>query len=276
LTLLGAYYFWTLQIGARASSVANTSWGSVAFAIYELLGFTGLGPDRLKLRSEGLAALTPFLPALGTYAAVTACVFVIPIKALIGRRHPAWLWTIAIAAISSTATIILLGIIKDFRIVGRHLMPLLPFLLLFLAWCLVKLWDSVEKWKKTLSLVYLCLLTTSSLSARIDDRFQKDDYRSAAKLAQSYLEQGKIVWWAADEPSLLYYISDAETHITSQTLFLAFGTRTTPIHLRKTPYLILLSKPDIYDPDKLIYNFIKKNSFKNSVSFKAFSGHVTE
>jgi hypothetical protein len=276
LTLLGAYYFWTLQIGARASSVANTSWGSVAFAFYELLGFTGLGPDRLKLRSEGLQALTPFLPALGAYAAVTACVFVIPIKALIGRRHPAWLWTIAIAVISGTATIILLGIIKDFRIVGRHLMPLLPFLLLFLAGCLVKLWDSVEKWKKALSLVYLCLLTTSSLSARIDDRFQKDYYRSAAKLAQSYLEQGKIVWWAADEPSLLYYIPDAETHITSQTLFLAFGTRTTPIHLRKTPDLILLSKPDIYDPDKLIYNFIKKNSFKNSVSFKAFSGHVTE
>jgi hypothetical protein len=172
------------------------------------------------------------------------------------------------------STMATLGILKDFRIVGRHMMPILPFLLLFLSWCLTGLWESKLKIKKTLVFIYLILLTTSSLSARIDTRFEKDDYRSAAKLAQSYLEQGKTVWWAADVPSIFFYLPAAEKHIASQSLFLAFGLRSTPIELRNPPHLVLLSKPDIYDPDKRLLNFLTENHFnifENHKAFEAFS-----
>jgi hypothetical protein len=120
------------------------------------------------------------------------------------------------------------------------------------------------------------MLLISSLSARAGNRFQKDDYRSAAKLAQSYLEQGKIVWWAADEPSALYYIPDVESHITSQYLFLAFGPRATLIELRKKPNLILLSKPDIYDQDQAILSYARKNQLKKIAEIKSFLPYAAD
>jgi hypothetical protein len=273
---LGAYYFWTLQVGSGASSAANTTFASIAFAAYELLGFTGFGPGRLELRSEGMNALPPFLPGLSALALITLLVAAIPFRSLLLKPPQKWILLIAILGTCSAITVVAVGIIKDFRIVGRHLMPLLPFVLLFLAWSLSTLWTSGRLWKKSLAMVYLGLLLTSSVSARIDDRFQKDDYRSAAKLAQSYLEQGKIVWWAADEPSALYYIPDAERHITSQTLYLAFGPRATPIELRKQPNLILLSKIDIYDQDRVILNYIRGNQLKKIAEIKSFLPYAAD
>jgi hypothetical protein len=276
LLALGAYYLWTLQVGSGASSVGNTTFASIAFAAYELLGFTGFGPGRLELRSEGMNALPPFLLGISALAIVTSLVAAIPLRSLLSKPPQKWILLMASLATCAAATVIAVGIVKDFRIVGRHLMPLLPFVLLFLAWSLSTLWTSGRVWKKSLVVLYLGLLLTSSVSARIDDRFQKDDYRSAAKLAQSYLEQGKIVWWAADEPSALYYIPDVESHITSQYLFLAFGPRATLIELRKKPNLILLSKPDIYDQDQAILSYARKNQLKKIAEIKSFLPYAAD
>jgi hypothetical protein len=274
LLSLGAYYLWTLRMGVGASNAANTSLSSLAFAFYELLGFMGLGPGRLELRSQGIASLSPFLFGLITFALVTLLVATVSLRKLTKKLLPAWFGIIAATALTGAASIVLIGIVKDFRIVGRHMMPILPFLLLFMAWSLGNLWNSSKTPYKFLVLAFLALLLTSSLSARTAERFQKDDYRSSAKLAQSYLEQGKTVWWAADEPSLLYYLPEAESHIASQSLFLAFGSRFTPIKFRKKPDLVLLSKPDIYDPNQSLVNFLNENEFtllENHRAFEAFS-----
>jgi hypothetical protein len=273
LLALGAYYLWTLQLGVGASNAANTSFSSLAFAFYELLGFMGLGPGRLELRSQGISSLSPFLIGLITFAVVTLLIATISLPKLIAHPPTAWSRIIAATALAGTASIVLIGIVKDFRIVGRHMMPILPFLLLFMAWCLGKLLSSGKMPYKFLVVAFLSLLLTSSLCARTEERFQKDDYRSAAKLAQSYLEQGKTVWWAADEASLLYYLSEAERHIASKSVFLAFGPRATPIEFRKQPDLVLLSKPDIYDPNRLLANFLNENAFTLLENYKAFEAY---
>jgi hypothetical protein len=268
---LAFFYLWTLQTGAAASSVGKTSPATLAFAVYELLGFTGFGPGRLELRAQGMAALVPFLPLILFMCSITILVVSVPLRTLLANPNTASAWIMAGSILLGASTIAALGILKDFRIVGRHMMPLLPFLLLFLSFCLTELWQSKLKINKSIAVIYLLLLTASSISARVDTRFQKDDYRSAAKLAQSYLEQGKTVWWAADEPSLLYYLPEAESHIASQSLFLAFGSRFTPIKFRKKPDLVLLSKPDIYDQDGSIFNYISHNNFNLLFTCTAFT-----
>jgi hypothetical protein len=273
---LGAYYFWTLQMGVGASNAASTSLSSLAFAFYELWGFMGFGPGRLELRSEGVSALQPFLPWIAAFAIIVFLFATASFHNLIIHRPPIWVWIITTAALGAGVCMITIGITKDFRIIGRHLMPLLPFLLLFMAWGLGNLWLSAKKPQRILVAIFCCMLLISSLSARAGNRFQKDDYRSAAKLAQSYLEQGKIVWWAADEPSALYYIPDVESHITSQYLFLAFGPRATLIELRKKPNLILLSKPDIYDQDQAILSYARKNQLKKIAEIKSFLPYAAD
>lgn len=270
---LALFYLWTLQTGAAASSVGKTSPATLAFAAYELLGFTGFGPGRLELRAQGMAALVPFLPIILFLCLVTILVAASPLCARLANPPSASTWIIACSVLLGASTMAALGILKDFRIVGRHMTPLLPFLLLFLSFCLTELWQSKLKINKSIALIYLLLLAASSISARVDTRFQKDDYRSAAKLAQSYLGQGKTVWWAADEASLLYYLSEAERHIASKSVFLAFGPRATPIEFRKQPDLVLLSKPDIYDPNRLLANFLNENAFTLLENYKAFEAY---
>lgn len=68
LAVLGSYYWWTLKAGARASASAGTNLQTIAFVIYELMGFGGIGPGRLAIRSQGLASFGPHLAALGFYA----------------------------------------------------------------------------------------------------------------------------------------------------------------------------------------------------------------
>jgi hypothetical protein len=52
--------------------------------------------------------------------------------------------------------------------------------------------------------------------------------------------------------------------------------RATPIELRKKPDLVILSKPDIYDRDMAINNFILFYKFSIVRNFKAFSAYVPE
>ena len=72
LGVFAGYYLWTLSLGARASASATTTLGSVCFVGYELLGFAGLGPGRLELRTADLAVLRPYLAWLALYGVAIA------------------------------------------------------------------------------------------------------------------------------------------------------------------------------------------------------------
>ena len=46
---LGVYYAWTLSKGAGGAKVWDPGLGNIFFSVYELLGFTGLGPSRVDV-----------------------------------------------------------------------------------------------------------------------------------------------------------------------------------------------------------------------------------
>lgn len=264
---LGLYYFWTLTQGARASGVGKTDLLSIGFCLYELLGFSGLGPDRLSLREHGLTSLKPFfLPLTSLLIALTA--FGISSALYItksSRTHRTEIFIFA-AALCGASSMLAVGYIAHFRVLGRHLIPILPFVLLLVILGLLHLWQSNKKLSQTLVLTICLLLILSSLSTRFSQRFAKDDYRTATQIAKSSLEYGKTIWWAADTATANYYGLKFSEKVINVMSFSKSDLQNSEI-----PGLVFLSKLDIYDPNRLISIFLDKNNFISTKKIKAFS-----
>jgi uncharacterized membrane protein len=263
---LGIYYFWTLTQGARASGVGKTDLLSIGFCLYELLGFSGLGPDRLSLREHGLTSLKPFfLPltplviSLTVFGTSSALYFT---KSSRTHRTESFIFA---AALCGAVSMLAVGYIAHFRVLGRHLMPVLPFVLLLVNLGLLHLWQSNKKLSRAVVLSTSLLLILSSLSTRFSPRFAKDDYRTAAQIAKSSHEDGKTIWWAADSATANYYGLEFSEKVINVIRLSAEELKNIPM-----PDIVLVSKKDIYDPQNAISSFLSEQSYaKNSAA--AFS-----
>ena len=263
---LGMYYFWTLTQGARASGVGKTDLLSIGFCFYELLGFTGLGPDRLSLREHGLTSLKPFFLPL-TSLVISLTVFGTSSALYFtksSRVHRAEIFIFA-AVFCGAVSMVAVGYIANFRVLGRHLMPILPFVLLLASLGLAHLWQSNKKLSQTLVLTLCLLLIFSSLSTRFSPRFAKDDYRTAAQIAKSGLEDEKTIWWAADSATANYYGLEFNEKVIN-----VMGLSAEELHSLPTPDIVLVSKKDIYDPQNAISSFLSERSYTTSYA-SAFS-----
>ena len=263
---LGMYYFWTLSQGARASGVGKTDLLSIGFCFYELLGFSGLGPDRLSLREHGLTSLKPFFLPL-TSLVISLTVFGTSSALYFtksSRVHRAEFFIFAVA-LCGALSMLAVGYIAHFRVLGRHLMPILPFIFLPVSLGLAHLWQSNKKLSQTLVLTLCLLLIFSSLSTRFSPRFAKDDYRTAAQIANNGFEDRKTIWWAADSATANYYGLEFNEKVIN-----VMGLSAEELHSLPTPDIVLVSKKDIYDPQSAVSSFLSERSYTTSYA-SAFS-----
>lgn len=142
----------------------------------------------------------------------------------------------------------------------------LPFILLLLSLGLLHLWQSDKILNWTVVLTLCLLLIFSSLSIRFSPRFAKDDYRTAAQIAKSSLENGKTIWWAADSATANYYGLEFD-----EKLINILGFSKSDLQNAPASSLVLLSKADIYDSNRFISDFLAKEDLKTSSFLKAFS-----
>jgi hypothetical protein len=262
----GLYYLWTLQQHARASSVGKTSLATAAFCLYELLGATGLGPGRLELRSQGAAALKDFAVQLGGYFLIL-CAFIL--AAIVSfRKHvqPSREGIVIFASgFFACLSMVFIGILSDFRVLGRHLLPILPFILFAMSWACVALWTSKKRHNRIVVVVLWLFLATSSFAVRLDSRFAKDDYRSAAAAACRVLDRGGVVWWAADPSAATYYGIPSAPEVVH-----VVGSSASELDALPRPEIVLLSKKDIYDAGGQLANWLQRNHYKETSSLTAF------
>jgi len=209
VSLLCVYYISSLIQGAGGSRLSATTPASLAFAAYELLGLSGIGPARHDLRDSGMAALRPYVPWLLAAAAIivfTALCGLREGRRRLGARELAIV--VALAALP-VFIVVLSGFVMGWRVLGRHLFATIPVFNLVLALGLAWLWNASAGRDQVLGrmVVIACLgtLATSALSMRFADRHRKDDYRLAATIAQEGLSRGLRVWWAADYLGANYY-----------------------------------------------------------------------
>lgn len=251
LTLLGGFYLWTIWLGTGASKVGNTGLLNLAFISYEFSGVGGLGPGRLQVRQNGFEA---FL-ALGSFrllsmiAAAFLSLGVFCQGLRIAARNLPWRGKIAtsIYCLPAGLFLIALGYLRDFRVLGRHFLPLLPPVLGVMALGIASLLST----RRRLGLVTLialgCAWSASCLSFRFAERHRKDDYRSAAEVAKASLARKEIVWWSADRSAAIYYgVPFAPSSTDEEAVVLILLPERADLARLAEPDTVIASKPDIY------------------------------
>lgn len=270
LLLLAVYYLWSLKIGARASAAATTTVGSIFFAIYELLGFTGLGPGRLEMRSAGPGALRGHLLGVGLYGLAVALVAgaaLMGIKTARNRRQLALILCCAVPPMF----ILAVGAVAHFRVLGRHLAPFVPIWLLLLTLGLAALWSARSAAGRAAVVAFCVLSLLSCLSVRFSPRHEKDNYRAAAAAARTALESGGQVWWnAAEEGAYYYAVPTTESAETGNRAHFVMNPSRQTLDALPEPRLIVASKHDVYDAQDAVAGYVHDHSFSPTSEFAAF------
>jgi hypothetical protein len=209
VSLLCVYYISSLLQGAGGSRVSTTTPATLAFAAYELLGLSGIGPGRHELRDMGLAALRPHAPALLLAALIIGVTLLCGLREALRRLGARDLAVVVALTLLPIFIVVLSGFVMGWRVLGRHLFATIPVINLLFAVGMARLWEAPagrRRWLGRLAAV-ACLgaLAASALSMRFAPQHSKDDYRLAAAIAVEALNRGERVWWAADYLGAHYY-----------------------------------------------------------------------
>lgn len=264
LLALGAFYFWTLGLGARASDVGRTGVENIGFVFYELVGAAGLGPGRLAIRLEGLAAFRDLsiirLPLLlGLILALIRVAINLPRPAAIAG---------SLYVLPPLILLFAFGYAQEFRILGRHFMPLLPVIIGLFSFGLCQMRH--RRLALGLFVALLATWTASSLSLRFAERHRKDDYRAAAAIATTALKANKTVWWSADLAAARYYGLSTGANEGPAALPL-IGPGAADLRAAPPPDIVVASKPDIYDPQGALGEFLRARGYVVAERLPAFA-----
>jgi hypothetical protein len=229
---------------------------TLLFSFYADLGLLGVGPGMLDMRANGVGALVPF----ATIIAFSAIMFglaaiggLFEIRAIVGVRT---LGLLIICILLPALFIFVLGLVVHWRALPRHFIPLISIFSLLYAFGLAWWWHR-RFVGVAVTLISIILIGYSALSVRYAPRHAKDDYKHAAELAETELARGGRVWWIAEIRGALYYRVPVKT---------ASFLSTQP-----PPTLVLLSKPDTYDRQHVVRNYLLANKYRLFESFPAFT-----
>jgi uncharacterized membrane protein len=272
LFMLGLYYLWTLSVGARATKVGITDAKNLFFVLYELFGYSGLGPGRLSIRTGGLEAFRPWLPGLAIYGGILLVVLAAGCRsiAVFTSRRTLLCWTLAFALM--LGFILAVGVAVRFRVLGRHCAPLLPLVLFVLGSGIAALLKRRDWAGRLVVAAFVGLSLVSCLSLRFSERHAKDDYRGAAAMGREALAHGETVWWNAEKDgAILYHLPLTEQPAEpGRAVFLMNPEKGFERGLPK-PDLVLTSKPDLYDSNGALADYLARAGFRRTTTLTAFA-----
>lgn len=199
----GAFYGYTLMLGLRATEIPDAGILNVLFGVYEMMGLLGLGPGKDELR-RSVAAVVPHLWLLIPAALCIAGAWWCGFQDWARRTERRNVVAAACVVMLPLLTLAVVGMLMDFRVLGRHLSPVLPAVLLPIANAF-QVTGRMRKVSFTLAGASCILMLASNLGVRLLERHAKDDFRRATRLAIKALSESKRVWWQADMGTACYY-----------------------------------------------------------------------
>ena len=250
------FHLWVLGIGAKASPVGETGIKSIAYAFCEWTGAAGFLPGRSSLRCGALPSLNEFLVASATAGLTVALL----ISGAIQARFLATPLLYPVAWTIPSLGIIASGLLKSFRLVGRHFTPSGPSFFWFLS-----LGPKISKrfhWTHTAAIALLLLWTASNYRLATELSHRKDDYRGAVQWLATHAQKGETIWWAADDAAARFYGLKDWT--------LAMNLIPSLLASMPQPAWIALSKPDVYDAGSALQNFITQKQATPEARFQSF------
>jgi hypothetical protein len=272
LFLLGLYYLWTLSLGARATAAGITDAKNFFSILYELFGFSGLGPGRLSIRTGGLESFRPWLPGLVIYGGLLLVVLAASCRSIAAStsRRTLICWTLAFALV--LGFILAVGVAVRFRVLGRHCAPLLPLVLFVLGSGVAALLKRRDWAGRLVVAAFVGLSLVSCLSLRFSERHAKDDYRGAAAMGREALARGETVWWSATrEGAMFYHLPLTEQPVKpGLAVYVANQGKGFERDLPR-PDLVLTSKADVFDRNGALADYLAPAGFCPTASFTAFT-----
>lgn len=266
LCIMGLYS-WSYLHGSRVASPEHSTVGSLLFAPYELLGFTGLGPARAALREVGIGSIKTFLPGIvllfASLTVVAIAGFRYVQRRLGSRSLLVWLALYTLPLIAVTA----LGISSGLRTTGRHFTPALVLALPLLTVGVDALWMRKSLWTRAVVAAFVVCWLASSFEIRFAARHKKDNYRDAASIANAALTAGKQVWWSANRNGALYYrlpLSDNGAPHTARSV-ISIGSLPSPL-----PDVVICSRDDVFDNQHVLAKMISGLNFKPVQKLQGF------
>lgn len=269
-----------VRMFAQGKLPALLSEGSILalpLSFYANVGLLGVGPGMLDMRANGVAALVPFVPIIAFSALMFGLVLIgglLEIRAMLGIRT---LGLLGVCVLLPVLFIFVLGLVLHWRALPRHFIPLVSLFNLLYAFGMAWWWRR-RFGGMAVAMTSIVIMAYSSLAVRYAPRHAKDDYKHAAKLAANELAGGGHIWWVADVRGALYYgipvidprDSRASTQIPGAQVYLS---ETTPAFLsaQTHPTLVLISRPDTYDRQHLITEYLLANKYHSVESFPAFT-----
>lgn len=272
---LGFFYLSALKSSSSDAKLWEFGLTNIAYSLYELLGFQGVGPNRGAIREaarSGTGVAKVFLPYLGWLATLSLAWLGVAVAAIRGRhslfRSSARL--VFMVILISLAGYVLLGIEMKFPFWGRHLAPLLAFASFLAASAIAR--TPSQPLKLGVTFLLFVLFTLSSLSIRFSPRFENDDYRSASRFALERLASDETLWWAADTAGARYYgLSPSPAESPKGPCISVRNNSVEQLKGLPAPQWVVLSKPDIYDNNGNIHGFLKEGGYRLDRSFTSFS-----
>lgn len=267
-----AYYIVTWQAAGRGYNRGGLSLLSIPFIAYEFLGFSGFGPGKLQLRADPVSSLWRSAPALLPLAAILSALGLLVLRHL---RPRAWnklavtAWALALGL--PTLAIFAAMFLFDHRALPRHFIPALPALLLVLAALLQMALRQKSVFWRAIAVLLPILWMASAFNLRWRPSHAKDDYRTASKVAAAALAANQEVWWAADAAAAYVYLTPVALEEVPGRAWAMQAPAWNDIRFKFPPRVIVISKPDIYDPQSAVARYASENRFVPALELQAFT-----
>jgi len=269
LGVLGSFYLWTVLRGAKATMIGTTNLQSLAFILYEQLGFTGLGPGRTELREQGVRALGSYWPWLCLYAIGVGVVLSAGIRAVWKSTSRQWALWVATGLAIPVSFFLVAGMLAHFRVLGRHLTPLMPVWFCLLSFGVMTLWRH-RRAGRTVVTVFLGLSLISAIEIRWSPRHLKDDYRAAVAFTKTALDSGRSVWWNASWEAADHYGLQLTSDPTQRDrALLVFNPTADSLAQLPLPDVAVVTKPDIFDPRRVVLTRLTQAGYRQETNFPA-------
>ena len=274
---LSLYYLYTLKRGASGARIWKVGLLNLGFAAYELLGLSGLGPPRGELRELARTPRLLFQQLLQplTFVGLGSLSLFYLVMVWRGwrlRREPLVRW-LTVVLLVTAGCLFVAATVVGFPFWGRHLAPLVPFLVALLGKLVSNRSEATDFWNTHKLALLLCIpLLLSSLMLRFAPWHRKDDYRAAARLALRALARGGTVWWSADheECAVYYGLTPAKATVPGARLLLANCPSLEALDAASPPDLVFLSKPDIHDNRQYISSYLERMHYREAQRLPSF------
>lgn len=269
-------YVSTFMHGIAAASHGHKI-GNFLFGFYEIFGASGLGPGRDDLRRTAASALIPYAAPLLLYLVLTGTSTAYGAVKLFQQNKTIFLSLICLTLLPM-AILFTLGEVKHWRVVGRHMIPLLFFFTMLTAQGIISLCNDEKnrfrmRVKKSLSILTLSGLLASAFSITFSERHEREMYRNAAALAKETMAHNGVVWWFADGTATAYY------RLTPRVVFTCVNAMPGSVVLIVNPGQLancpppeaaLMSRPDTYDNQGLGRRTLESMGLKKQKDFQGF------